>query len=75
MLCAKHCAYSCDECVTPAHRVLWTLCDPGQNTLNCSRLYEKRSLMWIVSSNSLGNYICEVIFSKTGNVTGTPYVL
>jgi hypothetical protein len=82
MLCAYFCVNSCDECITPSHRKWWTLwrkwwtlCAAGQNTKKCSWFYEKWFLMWNISTKSLGNYLCEVIFSITGNVMGIPCIL
>jgi hypothetical protein len=56
ILCPYFCVNSGDECITPSHRTWWTLCEPCQNTRNCSRSYEKRLFVWILSSKSLGNY-------------------
>jgi len=71
MLCAYFSVNSSDERITPSHRKWWTLCEPGQNTMNCLTLYEKRSLMCIISSKSLRNSTGEVIFSITANVMGS----
>jgi len=78
MLCAFFSVNSCDECITTSHRILWTVCEPGQNIRNCSRVYEERVLMWIVSLSTLAHYLVslgEVILSVTGNITGIPCVL
>jgi hypothetical protein len=75
MLFAKFCMISYDECITPSHRKWWRLCELGQNTMNCSRFYEKRQLIWNESLNHLGNCIGEVMFSMTGNVMAIPCVL
>jgi hypothetical protein len=71
---------SCGECITSSHRTWWNLCEPGkytresgQNTREWSRPYNKRVVMWIVSSNSSGNNPCEVQFSILGNMTGIPW--
>ena len=56
MLCAYFCVNSCDDCITPSHRTWWTLCEPCQNTRNCTRSYENMLFMWTLSSNTLGNY-------------------
>jgi hypothetical protein len=63
MLRAYFCVNSCDECITPSHRT-WTLCEPCQNTRNCSRTYDKRVLIWIVSSNTLVQYLACTLFIK-----------
>jgi hypothetical protein len=57
MLCAFFCVNSCDECITPSHRIWWKLCKPGQNTRNCLRVYEERVLMWNASLNTLAHYL------------------
>ena len=79
-LCDYLCVNSCGECITSSHRTWWNLCEPGkytresgQNTREWSRPYNKRVVMWIVSSNSSGNNLCEVQFSILGNVTGIPW--
>ena len=69
ILCAQLCVISYDECITPSHRTWWTMCNPGQNTMNFARFYKIWFLMCNEPSNSFGKYICEVMFSITANVT------